>query len=87
MIATSGATAGATLTPMVMKAQIMAAKADRIWVRAYWVMLIPFRGTGPLRLCEVLCMDRAKTDVTHGYRMFWYSWLQISIGIFSLVGK
>lgn len=87
MIASSGATAGATLTPMEMKAQIMAAKADRIWVRAYWVMLIPFRATGPLRLCEVLRMDRAKMDVTHRYRMFWYSWLQISIGIFSLVGK
>ena len=44
MIATSGATAGATLTPMVMKAQIMAAKADRIWVRAYWAMLNSFSG-------------------------------------------
>jgi hypothetical protein len=87
VIAATGATAGATLIPMAMKAQIMAAKADRIWVRAYWVMLIPFRATGPLRLCEILCMDRAKTYVTHGYRMFWYSWLQISIGIVSLVGK
>jgi hypothetical protein len=72
---------------MVMKAQIIAAKADRIWVRAYWVKLIPFRATGPLRLCEVQCTDRAKMDVTHKHRMFWYSWLQISIGIFSLVGK
>jgi hypothetical protein len=35
MMAAAGATAGATLMPMVMKAQIMAAKADKIWVRAY----------------------------------------------------
>jgi len=38
MIAAAGAAAGATLMPMVMKAQIMAAKADKIWVRAYWVI-------------------------------------------------
>jgi len=44
MIAASGATAGATLMPMVMKAQIMAAKADRIWVRAYWDILNSFSG-------------------------------------------
>ena len=44
MIAASGATAGATLMPMVMKAQIIAAKVDKIWVRAYWVMLNSFSG-------------------------------------------
>lgn len=44
MIAASGATAGVMLIPIVMKAQIMAAKADRIWVRAYWVMLNSFSG-------------------------------------------
>lgn len=42
MIAAAGATAGATLMPMVMNAQITAAKADRICVRAYCVMLISF---------------------------------------------
>jgi hypothetical protein len=31
----TGATAGATLMPIVMKAQITAAKADTIWVLAY----------------------------------------------------
>jgi hypothetical protein len=40
--AAAGATAGATLMPMVMKAQITAAKADKICVRAYCVMLISF---------------------------------------------
>jgi hypothetical protein len=44
MIAASGATAGATLMPIVMKAQIIAAKVDKIWVRAYWVMLNSFSG-------------------------------------------
>ena len=44
MIAASGTTAGATLMPMVMKAQIMAAKVDKICVRAYWVMLNSFSG-------------------------------------------
>lgn len=44
MIAASGATAGATLMPMVMKAQIMAAKADRFCVRAYWDILNSFSG-------------------------------------------
>ena len=44
MIAASGATAGATLMPMVMKAQIMAAKVDKICVRACWVMLNSFSG-------------------------------------------
>jgi hypothetical protein len=42
MIPAAGATAGATLIPMVMKAQITAANADRICVRAYCVMLISF---------------------------------------------
>jgi hypothetical protein len=42
MRAAAGATAGATLMPMVMKAQITAAKADKICVRAYCVMLISF---------------------------------------------
>ncbi len=44
MIAASGVTAGATLMPMVMKAQIIAAKVDKIWVRAHWVMLNSFSG-------------------------------------------
>ena len=44
MIAASGATAGATLMPMVMKAQIIAAKVDKICVRACWVMLNSFSG-------------------------------------------
>ena len=44
MIAASGATAGATLMPIVMKAQIIDAKVDKIWVRAYWVMLNSFSG-------------------------------------------
>jgi len=38
MIAAAGATAGATLMPMVMKAQMMAAKADKMCVRACWFM-------------------------------------------------
>jgi hypothetical protein len=42
MIAAAGATAGATLVPMVMNAQISAAKTDKICVRAYGVMLISF---------------------------------------------
>ena len=42
MIAAAGATAGATLMPTVMNAQIIAAKADRTCVRAYCVMLISF---------------------------------------------
>ncbi len=40
MIAAAGATAGATLVPMAMNAQITAAKTDRICVRAYCDMLI-----------------------------------------------
>jgi hypothetical protein len=42
MMAAAGATAGATLVPMVMKAQITAAQNDRICVRVYCVMLITF---------------------------------------------
>jgi hypothetical protein len=42
MMAAAGATVGATLVPMVMKAQITAAQNDRICVRAYCVMLITF---------------------------------------------
>ena len=44
MIAASGTTAGATLMPMVMKAQIIAAKVDKICVRAYWDILNSFSG-------------------------------------------
>lgn len=36
----AGATAGATLMPMVMKAQMTAAKADAIWLRAVEFMFI-----------------------------------------------
>ncbi|MBL0925292.1 MAG: hypothetical protein IBJ12_12605 [Sphingomonadaceae bacterium] len=36
----AGATAGATLMPMVMNAQITAAKADAIWLRAVEFMVI-----------------------------------------------
>ena len=42
MIEAAGATAGATLMPIVMNAQITAAKADRTCVCAYCVMLISF---------------------------------------------
>ena len=38
----TGATAGATLIPMVMKAQITAAKADTICVFTYCVMMNSF---------------------------------------------
>ncbi len=42
MMDAAGAMAGATLVPMVMNAQITAAKTDRICVRAYCAMLISF---------------------------------------------
>jgi len=38
----AGATAGATLMPMVMKAQMTAAKAEAIWLRAVEFISISF---------------------------------------------
>ena len=87
MIAASGTTAGATLMPMVMKAQIMAAKVDKICVRACWVMLNSFSGhrtTPAMRgTMHGPCQNERNPQIPY----VWYFWLLISIGIFSLVGK
>lgn len=49
----AGATAGATLMPMVMKAQMTAAKADAIWLRAFEFMYISFL------IAPCLCDERS----------------------------
>jgi hypothetical protein len=49
MIDAIGSTAGATLIPMVMNAQIIAAKNDAIWVRGALVIHNSFSKMGWLR--------------------------------------
>jgi hypothetical protein len=64
MIAAAGATAGATLMPIVMNAQITAAKADRICVRAYCVMLISFCTTRTIPAMQTTLHSMCQNEYT-----------------------
>lgn len=83
----TGATAGATLIPIVMNAQTIAAKADKICVRAYCVMIISFFRTGPFRLCKVYCTARAKNEKYMYFSALCEKNVVYGIALFSYISK
>ena len=70
MMAAAGTTAGATLVPMVMNAQITAAKTDRICVRAYCVMLITFEMPRIIPAIQTTLHSMCQNEYKYKYQYF-----------------
>ena len=87
MTAAAGATAGATLMPMVMNAQMTAAKADKTCVRAYCVMLILFSMSRTIPAMRTTLHGLCQNEYIFLNQYFMSFLDNYNIGINSHIGK